>query len=683
MKRPRVVIVGGGFAGVKCAKTLRRRLSATDCEIVLFNRENHMVFHPLLAEVAGSSTNPDAVAAPLRQFLRHVHCRTETVTRIDVVDRRVFFERHDGRPGQLDFDQVVVACGRVVNLGAVPGMSDHAFAFKTVGDAMALRAHAIQQLEFAEVCADVEQRRQALSFIVVGGGYSGVEVAGEINDLVRGSRRFYPNIAEDDISVTLIHSGDEILPEIGPRLRDFARRKMEQAGVTMVLGARASAATGDGVWLQDGRQLRGATVVCTIGTSPPLLVARMEAPKANGALLTEADMRLQGIECAWAIGDCARIANATDGWACPPTAQFAERQGQQVAENIARAFRGRSTRPFAFKPIGQLCAIGRHTAVAELFGWRGSGFLAWCIWRLVYLAKLPSWSRRVKVAGDWAWELLFARDLMALRIDPTERVSHAYFRKGDYVFRQGDPALNFYAVEKGEVEVVRKAPGGAGEELIAVLGPGDYFGEMALLEQRARSASVRARTDVEVTTLGAGVFSRLSHSLAALQQQLAESLRRRSANMPTRLPEVHSLLQEKPLSALVEAIPATLPVDTPLHQALALFARERVDVLYLVETDQRLRGVLTRTDLLRSVDAAISVPKEQRLSFTVGNFMSPNPVAVTLGDSLPTAAALLWNRGLKVIPVVVDAESRRLAGCIRAETLMHTVVQRLRAGVPA
>src|SRR5262245_53197603 len=204
---PRVVIIGGGFGGVKCAKALRKQLSPAACEIVLFNRENHMVFHPLLAEVAGASIAPDAVAAPLRQFLRDVQCRTETVTQIDLNGRRIDYEALDGRRGSIGYDHLVIACGRSVNLGSVPGMADHAFALKTVGDAMAIRAHVIQQLEIAACSERAADRRRALSFIVVGGGYSGVEVAGEINDLVRSSRRFYPGIDEDEITVTLVHSG--------------------------------------------------------------------------------------------------------------------------------------------------------------------------------------------------------------------------------------------------------------------------------------------------------------------------------------------------------------------------------------------------------------------------------------------------------------------------------------------
>jgi NADH dehydrogenase len=313
-------------------------------------------------------------------------------------------------------------------------------------------------------------------------------------------------------------------------LRTFAEDEMRKAGISIELNARVSAATADGVWLKDDRQLRGATTVCTVGTGVPLLVERLDTPKERGSLLTQPDMRLVGNPHAWAIGDCARIVNAHDGELSPPTDQFAERQGRQVAENIVRVIRGEVTRPFSYKPLGVFCAIGGRNAVAEILGHRISGFVAWFLWRSVYLFKLPSWSRRVKVGADWAWDLLFARDLVNLKTDPSERVSRAYYRPGDFVFRQGEPALNFYSVENGTRDVIRTNEADGSEQLVAVIGPGDFFGEMALIEGRARSASVRARTPVEVTTLGAQVFSRISKALAPLQQRLAEAIRQRTAS---------------------------------------------------------------------------------------------------------------------------------------------------------
>jgi NADH dehydrogenase len=672
----RVVIVGGGFGGVQCARTLRRRLPPEACEIVLFNRENHMVFHPLLPEVAGASLNPDAVAAPLRQMLTGVRCRTEAVRTIDLKGRLVQFDAPDGHAGVLSYDHLVIACGRSVNLGSVPGMSDHAFPLKTVGDAMALRAHVIQQLENAEVCEDRSQRRWYLSFVVVGGGFSGVEVAGEINDLVRHSRRFYPNISPDDISVTLVHSGDHILPELSLTLRTFAEHEMREAGISIVLNARVSAATADGVWLKDDRQFRGATIVCTVGTGVPLLVERLDTPKERGSLLTQPDMRLHDNHQAWAIGDCARIVNAHGGESCPPTGQFAERQGRQVAENIVRVMRGEPTRPFAYKPLGVFCAIGGRNAVAELLGRRISGFVAWFLWRSVYLFKLPSWSRRVKVALDWTWDLLFARDLVNLKTDPTERVSRAYFRPGDFVFRQGEPALNFYSVEKGTLDVIRSNDVDGSEQLVAVIGPGDFFGEMALIEGRARSASVRARTAVEVTTLGAQVFSRISKTLAPLQQRLAQVIRQRTTSPWTRMPHVHAMLSAEHVSSFVEPAPYILHADSTFEEALSIFATHHPDTVYVVDEGRRVAGVITRSDLFRVVDVVALRPISERHSVSIRSLMSPDPVVMTMDDSAAAAALAMWSRGLKSLPVVAGSTGR-LVGCIRAETVMQAVLQRV------
>jgi NADH dehydrogenase len=681
----RVVIVGGGFGGVQCARTLRRRLASDACEIVLFNRENHMVFHPLLPEVAGASLNPDAVAAPLRQMLTGVRCRTETVRNIDLKQKVVEFDAPDGHTGALPYDHLVIACGRSVNLGSVPGMSDHAFPLKSVGDAMALRAHIIQQLENAEVCADPTQRRWYLSFIVVGGGFSGVEVAGEINDLVRHSRRFYPNISPDDISVTLVHSGDHILPELSMDLRTFAEHEMRRAGISIELNARVAAATADGVWLKDERQFRGATTVCTVGTGVPLLVERLESTKERGSLVTQPDMRLRDNEHAWAIGDCARIVNSHDGELSPPTGQFAERQGRQVAENIVRAMRGEPTRPFTYKPLGVFCAIGGRNAVADILGRRISGFIAWFLWRSVYLFKLPSWSRRVKVGADWAWDLLFARDLLTLKTDPTERVSRAYYRPGDFVFRQGEPALNFYSVEKGTLDVIRTNDDGS-QQLVAVIGPGDFFGEMALIEKRARSASVRARTPVEVTALGAQVFSRISKALAPLQQRLAEAIRQRTTSPWTRMPLAHAMLSAERVSSFVEPAQYTLAADSTFEDALEIFATHHADTVYVVEDAGhgeanaegrgRIVGVITRTDLFRVVDLVALQPIAERGSASIRSLMSSDPLVMTLNDTAAAAALAMWSRGLKSLPVVTSPNGR-LVGRIRAETVMQAVLQRV------
>src|SRR5580698_240846 len=216
LKPIRVVIVGGGFAAVQFAKTLRNKLRSSECEILLFNRENHMVFHPLLADVAGASINGDAAATPLRQMLPGVGCRTERVQRIDLPSSEIEFDDGRGVLQRLHYDHVVIACGAESNLSIIPGMTEHAFGFKVMRDAIDLRQHIVRQMEQAEASGDPDQRRAHLSFIVVGAGFSGVEVAGEINELVRSSTRFYRNFKKADDVVTLVHSQDHSLPEEAP-----------------------------------------------------------------------------------------------------------------------------------------------------------------------------------------------------------------------------------------------------------------------------------------------------------------------------------------------------------------------------------------------------------------------------------------------------------------------------------
>ncbi|MEZ6197514.1 MAG: FAD-dependent oxidoreductase [Planctomycetota bacterium] len=668
MSKTRIVIVGGGFAGVKCARILRKKLRPDEAEITIFNRENHMVFHPMLAEVAGGSLNPDAVAAPLRQMLPKVMCRTEDVVEVRPDAREVVFENYEGRNETIPYDHCVLACGGVVNLGMVPGMADHAFPLKTVGDAVALRAHIMQQLEKAEVCADAEKRRWYLTFIVIGGGYSGVEAAGEINDLARGSRKFFQNIRPEDIRVCIVHSRDQLLPEIGAKLRDFTRAKMEKAGVEVVLEARAAMVTHEGIFLKDGREIPGATVVCTIGSTASPIIKRLEVELDGNRPRTEPDMRVVGKEDLWAVGDCASVINAHDGKPSPPTGQFAERQGKQTAYNILRVLKGEPTKPFSFKPVGQLCSIGGHRAVAEIMGMRLSGFIAWVMWRLIYLMKLPTWARRIKVGFDWAWQVVFSRDLTHLRQDRTSRVSRALYKSGDYIFKEGDPATDFYVVESGEVEVVRKD--GDQDEVLALLGPGDFFGEMALLSDKPRNAAVRARVDTEAVVMGKNVFKQVSGSLAPLQDLLTRAVVRRGESNWHRTPRVQEALESVRIGELLTSTAQREIQDTATFQdCLDQFQKNDVDYLCVKTADGSLRGVVDRGNFLRAVEEGL-LPESP-----VTELMTEARFTVTPNDFALVAAGTMKEQGLVWLPVVTDSSSRRLVGAIEADDMLARVLK--------
>lgn len=686
-----IVLLGGGFAGVKCARRLRQLLPEERYNIVVFNRENHMVFHPLLAEVASAAVQPKDVGAPLRQLLHKVQCRTEDILNIDLDNSLVEYEAHDGKRRQMNYDQVVIACGNAPNLALVPGMDEHAFGLKTIGDALALQAHIMQQLEKAEVCDDLDRKRWYLSFIVVGGGFSGVEVAGEINDLLHKSLRFFENIKPEDISVVIIHSRDQILPEVSQSLRLRAKAKMEEAGVKIYLNAHACRATPDGIALRDGRILPGGTIVCTIGTSILPIVERLSVLKKNGRIAAQADMSIPGHANAWAIGDCAAIVNALDNQLCPTVAQFAERQGVQVADNIARRLQGQPTRPFSFKMQGQLCSIGGRNAIAEISGLHISGFIGWFIWRGVYLMKLPSISQKIKVGLEWGCDLIFPRTLAHLRADPSKRVSRAFYAAGDFIFNQGDAAAEFFMIEEGEVEVLKlpefspssnASHNTSGDtknidpEVVAVLGPGDFFGEAALLSDRPRNASVRARTDVEVVVLGRSIFSQISLALSPLRDAVAKAVQRRAS--PKSLDEYRHVLGAISLASVTDALPgAPLQPESTVENAIERINKHRLDFCCVVNKAGLLVGIVTRSDLLSAIDVATAIQDKKAAEITVKEIMVKDPVAITLEDTTLLALLTMREHGLKRVPVLESRANRTPKGYVRIENIMDHVVRDL------
>ena len=666
---------------MKFAKTLRNKLRGSECEILLFNRENHMVFHPLLADVAGASINADAAAAPLRQMLPGVECRTERVQRIDLPASEIEFDSASGTLARLHYDHVVIACGAESNLGIIPGMTEHAFPFKVVSDALDLRQHVVRQMENAEAASELDRRRWYLSFIIVGAGFSGAEVAGEINELVRSSTRFYRNFRKEDVTVTLVHSQDQILPEVVPKLRAFAQKRMQKAGITMLMNTRAVAATHEGIQLQDGRMLPGATVVCTIGTTISPIVERLNVAKERGRIRTVPDMRIEGQTNAWAMGDCAFIVNAFDNKPSPTTAQFAERQGRQAALNLIRILRGQPTQPFRFKALGQLCSIGGYQAVAEMLGMRISGFPAWVMWRGVYLFKLPTWSRRIKVALDWAWDVLFPRDLSFLNTDATQQVTHAYYRPGDFIHRRGELAQVFSIIEEGEVEILRPAEETPDGKVIAVLGKGDFFGEEALLANRPHETNIRARTVVRLAQVGSALFSQMAGSFAPLRDVLVKAVTRHTGDFWRYLPLAKPLLADETIAALMDPPPAKLlSKETTFAEAVAALTESATGHLLVLDEKQQLWATLDRDDLYHII-ARIAVSSNgmrgEDIKRKLGDLLYGDPIYVALDDSALVASATMLDHGISWLTVVQGKNDLRPVGCLRGDKISNRIIEKL------
>src|SRR5439155_10021251 len=313
---------------------------------------------------------------------------------------------------ELRYDHLVLALGSVPNFHGLPGMQDHCFTLKTLDDAQRLRNHVIALLERADVEPDPEERRRQVCFVVAGGGFAGTEMIAELFDLVYSVLRYYPNVREQELRFVLVHSRDRILPEIGASLADYALRTLQRRGIEFLLGKRVAGATSEAMLLGDGSQVPTRTIVWTAGNQPhPLLRALPCERNKAGAVLVDSSLRVRGFDELWAVGDCAEVPDPDkEGQVYPPTAQHALREGKTVGENVALALRGLPPKPFRFRTIGILVALGHRTAVAEVYGRQFSGLLAWFMWRGVYLSKLPGLEKKVRVALDWTIDLFFPRD---------------------------------------------------------------------------------------------------------------------------------------------------------------------------------------------------------------------------------------------------------------------------------
>ncbi len=416
--KSRIVILGGGFAGVATAEHLERKFGADpSVELTLISSTNALLFTPMLAEVAASSLEPSHISSPLRTSLRRTDVVRGGVGRIDAEQRRVLLRTDDGSTEgateEVPYDHLVLALGSVSNYLGMDNLREEAFDFKTLGDAIRIRNHVIDVFERADREPDPEIRRPLVSFVVAGGGFAGAELAGGLNDFVRGMLVYYPNIPPEEVRIRLIHSRGRILPELSESLADYALERMRARGVTFELKTRVADARRGVVVLDSGKEIRTETLVWTAGTTPnPLLRDLPVAHDKRGAVPVDENLAVPGDAGLWAAGDCAAVTDAKTGEPCPPTAQFALREASALAHNIHASVRGRPLKPFHFSGLGTLCVVGHHTACAEIKGWRFSGLLAWMMWRAVYLSKLPGLERKVRVFVDWSIELFFPRDIV-------------------------------------------------------------------------------------------------------------------------------------------------------------------------------------------------------------------------------------------------------------------------------
>jgi NADH dehydrogenase len=419
---PRIVIVGGGFAGLATALDLARRCAGVlPVHITLISDKNFFLFTPMLAEAATGAVETRHVLHPIRPLASAVGVEFAemTVEGIDLDRRRVAVRHQRSAVRQeIQYDRLVVALGATPNTTIAPGASQHALTFKGAGDAVVIRNRVIDLFEAAALTDDPWARRRLLTFVVVGAGHAGTELMAALEELTRGILlRHYPTIPRQDVRLVLV--GSTILPQTARNLAAYATEQLQQRGIE-IEASRAATVSPDGLTLADGRRIESRCVIWTAGNRVSPVVAGLPLPQVkDGRLLVNEFFEVGGVAGVYALGDTAAQTDRHTGAPYPATAQVASRQAAALVQVLEADLTGQAKRPFTFKLLGEMVPLSRRTAVADLMGWKLTGFRAWFLWKTIYMLKLPTLATRVRVVLDWTVELFFERDVSELTVDET------------------------------------------------------------------------------------------------------------------------------------------------------------------------------------------------------------------------------------------------------------------------
>ena len=407
-----VVLAGGGFAGMTCARKLEGLLPTQSARLVLVNDVNFCLYTPFLPEAAAGTLEPRHVVTPLRDVLHRANLRIGAVTAHDPAARTVELRTHDGEGEELRYDQLVLALGSVSRTLPVPGLAEHAIGFKSLADAIWLRNHVVETLEAANATEDDAHREQLLTYVFVGGGYAGLEALAELQDFAADAMSRYPRARLHGMRWILVEATDRVLPEIDLKLAEYAIRELRGRGIEIRLGTTLEAVEAESARLSTGETVPTRTVVWTAGVAPHPSLRRLSVPlDERGRVMVDEQLRVKELEGVWALGDCAAVPDPKGGFS-PPTAQHAIRQARVVARNVAA---GLGTVPssvkFRYSSRTGFVNLGRYKAVGRIGRLTFSGFLAWWLARTYHLSQIPGTMRKVRAALDWTVSLAFARDV--------------------------------------------------------------------------------------------------------------------------------------------------------------------------------------------------------------------------------------------------------------------------------
>lgn len=526
----RILILGGGFGGVYTAiyleKYLKKEIKKGEIELCLVNKENYFVYQPMLPEVVSGSVGIFDTVSPIQRLLPKTKLYVREIEKIDLANKQVMLVpqfSHATTP--VSYDHLILALGNITDFKDNAGMHEHALPFKNLADAIMIRNRVIDVIGAAANEPDPILRKQLLTFVIGGGGFSGTEVCAEVNDFAQKICKEYTQITPEDVRVILVHKKERLLDrELPESLGNYAGKLLAKRGVDIRFGRMLIAATPEMAILDDQTRIMSKTIISSVPSMPNPLIEEVNLPKTHGRVNTNHFMQVEGHENVWALGDCAQIPLIKENDFCPPTAQFAIREAKQLAKNLVAQLKGSEKKPFHFSAMGMLGALGHRSAVAELFGtFKFSGFLAWLLWRFIYWIKLPGIDRKIKVAVYWFLDLFVPTETVQLKLSPSQGIAQLHFEPGEIIFNEGDTGDFLYIITQGEVEVYNK------KGHLANLGAGQYFGEMALLRESKRNATIRCIKSTNVLALTKKDFGTLVANFKELKQNFEDTDKLRSA----------------------------------------------------------------------------------------------------------------------------------------------------------
>lgn len=429
----RIIVLGGGFAGVKCTKELQKGLrSNSTTEIIMISEDNFLLFTPMLPQVASGTIQTRNIVMPIRTIIKKAKFYEGRVKEIDPISRRVSVWGTAEKPGvSLHYDYLVVALGSETNFFGMSDLENNAFQMKTLNDAIVIRNRMIDMLEQADNETDSDIKKSILTFVVVGGGFAGVETAGEIHDLLIDALKYYPNISKDEISVIILEALDAILPGFSIKLAQFTYDSMIKRGIDIRLRTAVTGFDGNEVKIKelDGDKtytIQTKTLIWTAGVTPVNTIKRSVFKTDRGRMVVDDFLEAEGYPGVFGAGDCALSIDPATGKPFAPTAQLAEAQAERIAKNLNAIINARPMEKFKYTPKGQLAIIGKRTGIASLFGFNVRGIVAWWLWRNIYISKVPTHTKRFRLSLDWLEDLFFDRDIARITYAKKQVIEKEY-----------------------------------------------------------------------------------------------------------------------------------------------------------------------------------------------------------------------------------------------------------------